>query len=95
MSKTIELNTIITRSEDQASVAFGDDIVLMRMSTGKYFSLDKTGARIWSLLETPQTLANLSARLTGQYKIDPECCLADTRTFLETLLEWQLIEVTP
>jgi hypothetical protein len=93
LNKTIELDTLITRSEDLAAVAFGDDIVLMSMSTGKYFSLEKTGARIWTILETPQTLAGLSANLARQYRVDPEHCLLDTRTFLEELQAWQLIKI--
>lgn len=48
-------------------------------------SVNGTGAFLWGLLETEQTLQTLAEALVRQYDAEPEQARADTEKFLEKL----------
>ncbi|MDO4314595.1 MAG: PqqD family protein [Oscillospiraceae bacterium] len=48
-------------------------------------SVNETGAFLWDLLETEQTLQTLAETLARQYDADPERARGDTEKFLEKL----------
>ncbi len=89
---TIETDTPIKRTTDQVSCAVDDDVVVMYLPTGQYFSIDLVGSRIWQLLEHPGNAEQLVAVLSEEFDAAPQRCLEDTLTFLRQLAQWGLIE---
>lgn len=48
-------------------------------------TLNATGAYIWELLETEQTVQSLSDALVARYEVDSQTAQADVEAFLEKL----------
>jgi hypothetical protein len=70
---------------------FDDGIMMMDIESGNYFDVDAVGARIWSLLEEPTSLAELSAILATEYEVELATCLAQIGEFLDELIEKGLV----
>ena len=72
-----------------------DHVALLGESRDNYHGLAGPAARIWELLETPQTIAALCRALIDEFDVDPAECASDTRAFLATLLEQALVLEQP
>lgn len=49
-------------------------------------TLNATGAYLWQLLETEQTVQSLTAAMVAQYEVSEETADADVRSFIERLI---------
>ena len=80
-------DTLISRTGDWLSAETGDGAVMMSPSAEQYIGLSETAGRIWALLETPRTLAELCAALAGEYAISAEDVRADVTDLVARLAE--------
>jgi hypothetical protein len=80
-------NTRISRTGDWLSADTGDGVVMMSPSAAQYIGLSETGGRIWGLLETPRTLAELCAALCAEYAVTEDEARADVTEFVARLVE--------
>jgi hypothetical protein len=76
---------MIRRRGEWLVAAVGDELVMMSAEQGHYMGLSGVGPRIWQLLETPQELETLCARLQAEFEIDDDACRREVERFLETL----------
>jgi hypothetical protein len=83
----ITAQTVISRAGDWLSADTGDGAVMMSPSATEYIGLSGTAGRIWALLETPHTLAELCAQLAGEYQVTPDEVTGDVREFVVGLAE--------
>lgn len=81
----------ISKQGDWISAKVGDEIVMMSAEQGKYIGLNDVGARIWELLDEPQTHAALEARLLEEFEVTPEACRTELDTFLAKLAEFRAV----
>lgn len=95
MPLPIEPTTLIQRNPALLATNLDGEIVLMSLDRGQYYGLKKTSCRIWELLETPTTLAQLCAQLAQEYQAAPGQIEADVSQFMSQLLERQLIRLQP
>ncbi len=72
-----------------------DGAVMMSVQGGQYFGLDVVGARIWELLETPQSIGQLCDRLCAEFEVEAETCVADVLTFADQLVANGVVHVDP
>ena len=49
-----------------------DKAILLEQASGKYYSLNPVGTRIWKLLETYGQLDKVYEQLLDEYNVDPE-----------------------
>jgi len=66
---------------------------MMSLEREKYYGLEGPGGRIWQLIETPRTVADVCSALLEEFEVDPDACLADVREFLSDLLKEGLVRV--
>jgi hypothetical protein len=83
----ISADATISRTGDWLSADTGDGAVMMSPSAAQYIGLSETGGRIWELLETPRTLADLCAALAVEYAASAEEVRADVQDFVARLAE--------
>lgn len=88
-------NSFIRRNPELVSSNLDGETVMMSIENGEYFGLDSVGSRIWELLETPITVANLVDILVDEFEVSREECEADTIDFLNKLLDKHLLIVEP
>lgn len=81
----------IRRSPGYLAAQVGDEILIMSVERGRYFSLNPWGARIWQLIETPQAMDSVVARLIEEYEVVPELCRREVGVFVAALEERGLV----
>ena len=86
-------NTVFKRKKDLLSSRMDQETVMMHPESGKYFSLNPVATRIWELLEVPLTYNKLLNILISEFDVPSEVCQKETKEFLQTLIEKDIIEV--
>ena len=89
----IQADTLIQRSPEILHSIVDNEIIMMNIETGKYFGVDDIGGRIWELIENPMTFEALCNTLQAEYEVDEQTCIADTKEFLDTLIEKKIIAI--
>ena len=55
---------------DVVSREVGDDLVLVHLKTNRIYSLNRTGARLWQLLDSGCTRAAAERQLLDEFDVD-------------------------
>lgn len=71
--------------------AIDDEIVVMRLDNGDFFSLVGTAAAIWRLIDGTRTRDALIEALAAQFGSDEGAIAADVEDFLAQLTEQGLV----
>jgi hypothetical protein len=91
MNKTAKKGTLIRRAADIVASEMDGEYLIMSIELGSYIALRDVSARIWELLEQPQTLASLLEDLLREYTVDPDICEREVNDFLKEMDESRLI----
>ena len=83
--------TKYTRNSKTISGRLHDEMVMMDLEQGKYFSLNPVATRIWDLLEDPLTKNQLCGLLLEEYEVDPEQCLQEVEELLAEMVKLRLV----
>jgi len=84
--------TLVVRDPQVVFCSLADGGVLLNLSQGVYFGLDGIGARIWELLQTPQSRAELTEALLNEYDVSAEQCGKSVDSFLEQMRAQGLVQ---
>ena len=68
-----------------AETRIDDEIVIMNLASGDFFSLTDSAATIWDLLDGTRNRAAVLEALTSQYEAEPNQLADDLDTFLGEL----------
>lgn len=90
---TIALESIVGRADGFSTAAVQDELMMLNVEQGAYYSLDPIAADIWRLLEKPARVEDLTNELVQRYAVTPEQCRADVLGFLEQMLANGMITV--
>jgi len=90
---TLTLTSTVVRSADQISTDLGGEAVILSFQKEEYFSLDGVGLRLWELLETPHTVADLLAAILETYEVDSATAERDLLAVLGEMEGEGLIEI--
>lgn len=93
-TKKISTETTVVASADHLAAAVGDETVIMGVEDGVYYGLNEVGARVWSLIQQPQTVAVVRDVLLAEYDVAPEVCTRELLDLLQQLAAQGLIDVT-
>ena len=93
VKKEIGPDTVLQRKQDVLFNEVDGEVVMLSIENGEYYGMDKVAARIWNLLERPQSLKNLISALKHSYDVSDEKCINDTVSFLIKLNERKLITI--
>ena len=85
----------ITVSSDQISCDLAGEIAILNLANGVYYGLDPVGARLWTLLQEPQTFAQVREALLLEFDVDPDVLESDLRELLSDLIKQGLIDIQP
>ena len=94
---TIALTSRVRRTADAfVDAVLDDDLVLMEVATGQFYSLKETGLAAWRLIDDGGawvTVGALIAALTAEFAVDEETCLRDVAALLEDLSAAGFVEL--
>ena len=88
----IALTDTVVWSVDQVGASLGENVMLLGISTGRYYQLDQVSSDIWQRLESPVQVANLCAQLKTDYVGDAQEVERDVLELLDRLAAEELIE---
>jgi hypothetical protein len=67
--------------------------VLLNADTGRYFSLDAIGSRVWEALISSPSIGAAEERLSAEYDVERSALLEDVNALIASLVEQGLAEV--
>jgi hypothetical protein len=67
-------------------------IVLLNADTGRYFTLDDIGARVWTLLRAEPSLEAVCLALSTEFDVEAIQLRADVQALVDTLVAHGLLE---
>jgi hypothetical protein len=70
---------------------FSDEVVLVNLASGNYFSIDAVGADIWAGIQRQEAAGAIAARLAREYEGDPALIRQAVMHFIGELLSEDLI----
>ena len=73
------------------SEVFDDEIVIIHLENGVYYSLDQNGALIWELVQQGATVAVIVTKIAARYGLATAPLVAVVQQFIEELCREQLI----
>ena len=93
MESVLSSPSIVVATKGHASCPLGDDIVILDLKAGLYFSLNDVGALVWRLVQEPRSVRELRAAILEEFEVDPEVCDRDLRALLRELEDRKLVEI--
>ncbi|WP_439507009.1 PqqD family peptide modification chaperone [Sediminibacterium sp.] len=87
-------NTTLKRKDEHLLISnLGDDMVMMDIEDGTYFSLNKIGMVIWDKLEKNISFSELIQHLIDTYEVERAVCEVETKKLLDSLYEKKMLEI--
>jgi len=80
-------------SDQVLSQEVSGETVLLDLQSEFYFGLDKTGTRIWELLQSGLSIEELIGKMLDEFEVDRETLEADVNALLGRLLDAGLVSV--
>lgn len=85
--------TRYSRNNKTISGRLHDEMVMMDLGQGKYFSLNPVATRIWDLLEKPLSVDELCQALADEYDVDHDRCRHEVTEHLAEMAQLGLLLV--
>jgi hypothetical protein len=79
------------RNSKTISGRLHDELVMMDIDQGKYFSLNPVATRIWDLLEKYPGVDELCRQLMEEYEVDFSQCTKEVVEYLNEMLKLGLV----
>jgi hypothetical protein len=83
--------TRYSRNSKTISGRLLDELVLMDIEQGRYFSLNPVATRVWDLMEKQMSAEELSDRLTEEYDVDSSRCMEEVKELLYGMVRLGLV----
>lgn len=93
MNDTIDPAALISRPPGVVASEIDGEVVVLDVSTGRFFQLNAIGSRIWATLKTPASLTTLIDAMQAEFDVDAEECRADVTDFVTRLSSSGLLTV--
>ena len=91
----IQPSSRVARSDAIIFTEFDDAVVMMDAEVGRYYELNATGARIWTLVESAPRVAEVCQRLVAEYAVAADTGGDEVRAFMDKLYRLQIVRILP
>jgi Coenzyme PQQ synthesis protein D (PqqD) len=93
MKSEVFKSTRIKAIQEQVSSNLGEESIVLNLKFGVYYGLNSVGTRIWDLIQSPKTIAEIQETIVAEYDVEPEQCGNDITEIFKGLKTAGLIEV--
>ena len=83
----------VCTSPDQVFSSLGDEIVILNLANGSYYSLDSVGAFVWKLIQEPRRVSAIATAIHEEFEVDTAPCLRDLIELLHQMEAAGLVRV--
>jgi len=85
----------VERRGEMIETEVDGELVALHIDNGTCYGFNGTATRIWSMIEQPRLLSELTQELVGEYDVDDATCEAELRELLDELAADGLVEIRP
>ena len=89
----VQEGSTVSRSDGVVEAQF-DEVRVVLNEDLAYLGLNDVGQRIWDLLASPRTVAELVALLTEEYDVSAAECTADVTAYVDALAGHKLVRLS-
>jgi hypothetical protein len=93
MAAIISMKTRFKCADRIISSDIGEEIVMMSIDKGKYYSLKGPSGRVWQLIQDGQSVGSIIQVLLNEYDVQPEQCEEELLSLLRDMRDGSLIEI--
>jgi hypothetical protein len=79
------------RNNKTISGRLHDELVMMDIEQGKYFSLNPVATRIWDLLEKESVIDEVCSKLIEEYEVEPGQCIKEVTEYIIDMQKLDLV----
>lgn len=90
---TLNDNSIIVATRELLCCDLSQGAVILDLKSGVYYGLDDVGTFIWSLIQEPKVLSEITAAVLEEYAVETAQCREDLRNLFGEMADRHLIEV--
>lgn len=80
-------------SEDVTWRDVDEEMIVLHLPTGKYYTFNNTGHLVWQQLAEGKDTAAIRSQIMNKYEVDEETANRDLATFINGLKEHNLITI--
>lgn len=93
-SGALSLATTVVASPEHISCDVADEVVLLSVTTGEYYSMNAVAADVWHRLQRPRRLSELRDELLGEYdEVSAEQCERELLQLTAELLRYGFVDL--
>src|SRR5438046_9055745 len=86
-------HSIVAVAGEQISSDLAGEAVILNLRDGVYYGLDDVGARIWNLIQEPESVDQICDHIFEEYDVGAGQCERDVLALLDELAGAGLIDV--
>lgn len=90
-TQTWDDSSRFVRAQGLVASEIEEQIVVLNIDSGHFFSLNPVGARIWEMLATPQTEQQICSAMLARFDVENDECRAQVREFVDRMLAHGLV----
>ncbi len=87
-------NTTFTTLENIAWRNVNDEIVILNLKSGEYYTLNDVGQIIWLALADQKSVEEIKSKLIVEFDVSPDTATQDIKTFLSKMVDEGLLHVS-
>lgn len=84
--------TVLRSSPDVQGRSMDGETVLLDLSSGRYYTLNRVGSVIWEQCTGDKTISDIQAVLSDRFDVAPERALDDLVTLVNELIQEGLLQ---
>ncbi len=89
----ITIDSTIVVADDVVSCDLDGEAAILNIKDGIYYGLDPIGAKIWNLIQKPNTINRIIQVIIEEYDVKTEECQIDIFELIEQLLDNGLVKI--
>ena len=89
----IAMHSVVSVNKGIMSANMDNETVMMRVETGKYYSLGTMGSVLWSMLENPVSVHEIIDALLEKYQVERDQCEEEVLAFLNQAYQEGLLNL--
>ncbi len=89
----ISKDSTVVATRDQMSADLKGEAVILNCANGVYYGLNEVGNAIWSFVQEPRRVAEITAKIESEFEVASDVCERDVLALLGQLADAGLIEL--
>jgi hypothetical protein len=87
-------NRLCPNEAEVAAKVLDGEAIIINLSNGMYYSMDKVGGLLWEMIADEYSLAEIVAAIVARYDVSPKQAHADVERLAQELIQENLVMVS-